>query len=344
MYKEMMEKLLNSEDLTRQEMHALMEEIMSGNLTDVQIAGFLTALRMKGETKEEIVGCAEVMRQKASQVMVDDPNAIDTCGTGGDGKHTFNVSTLAAIVACGAGVTVVKHGNRSVSSKSGSADVLDALGVRIDLNAQGVTQCLKETNMAFLFAPKFHPSMKHVMTARRELGIRTIFNILGPLANPGKVKNQVMGVFDSRLTAVMAQVLKELGLERALVVHGMDGLDEISISAETTVSELRDGEIHTFTIQPEDFGMEKGTLEDVKGGDPKENAAIMMELLEGKGKDTPLMDMILLNSGAAIYVGGKAQSLADGVELAREVLENGKALKCLEALRTATHNLGFPQE
>lgn len=324
MYREMMEKLINRENLSENEMVTLMNEIMSGKLTDSQIAGILTALRAKGETREEITGCAKVMREKASKVNVQDKHAIDTCGTGGDGKHTFNVSTLAAIVAAAAGVTVVKHGNRSVSSKCGSADVLADLGVNIDMDPQGAERCLEQAKITFLFAPKYHPSMKYVMKARRELGVRTIFNILGPLANPGMVNSQIIGVFDEKLTEIIAQVLKELGLTRALIIHGMDGLDEISISAGTKVSELKDGEIKTYYIEPENFGFKRGNIDDIKGGDPEENARMIISLL--KGGDGTVRDIILINAGAAIYMGGKADSIMEGIQLARVAIDSGSAM------------------
>lgn len=337
MYKEMMEKLLAKIDLTKYEMQSLMEEIMSGNLTDVQVAGILTALRAKGETKEEIAGCAFVMRDKASKVQVDDEDAIDTCGTGGDGKHTFNVSTVSAIIAAAAGVTVVKHGNRSVSSKCGSADILSDLGIKIDLEPDRAKECLDEAGIAFLFAPKYHPAMKYVMNARRELGIRTIFNILGPLANPGMVKNQILGVFDESLTEAMAEVLKELGLNRALVIHGMDGLDEISMSDETKVSELKDGKISTYFIKPEDFGMMRGRIDDIKGGTPEENASTLMEVLEGK--NISVRDIVILNSAAAIYMGGRSNSISHGIEIAKEIIDSGAGLKKLEEFKTVSNKI-----
>lgn len=336
MYQRMMEKLLNRDDLTREEMQELMDRIMTGELTDLQIAGILTALRSKGETKEEIVGCAQVLRRKAMKIHVEDPCAIDTCGTGGDGKHTFNVSTLSALIASAAGVTVVKHGNRSVSSKCGSADVLHQLGINIELDGNQAAHCLQEAGIAFLFAPKYHPAMKHVMVARKELGIRTIFNILGPLANPGSVKNQVLGVFDPHLTEVLAEVLQDLGLSHALVVHGVDGLDEISISAETKVTELKQGKIQTYYLKPEDFDLPRGSMEEVRGGSPEENSVMMMELLRGK-KNT-LRNMVLMNSAAAIYVGGKAGSMMEGLGTAQRVLDNGQALAKLEALRAASQS------
>lgn len=330
----LLEKLLDRKSLTREEMQELMNRIMSGEMTDAQIAGFLAALRSKGETKEEIVGCAHVLRQKSLHVSVDDPDAIDTCGTGGDGKHTFNVSTLAALVACAAGVTVVKHGNRSVSSKCGSADVLHHLGVAIHLNEGQAARCIEESGIAFLFAPNFHPAMKHVMTARKELGVRTIFNILGPLANPGRVSKQVMGVFDPELTDVLAEVLLELGLTHAMVVHGMDGLDEISITGATKISELKNKTIRTYYVEPEDFGMIKGSMEDIQGGTPIENGAIMLSLLQGK--KSPLRNMVLLNSAAAIYVSGKAPSMMEGLSMARRVMDDGTAFAKLEAFRSAS--------
>ncbi|MBF7096993.1 anthranilate phosphoribosyltransferase [Alkalibacter mobilis] len=335
MYSKTLEKLMERKDLSQVEMEEMMDQIMSGKLTDSQISAVLTALRIKGETKDEITGCAKVMREKAAKVRVLDENAIDTCGTGGDGKHTINISTVSAIIAATAGVTVVKHGNRSVSSKCGSADVLSDLGVKIDLDPSGASRCLDKAKIAFLFAPIYHPSMKYVMNTRRELGIRTIFNILGPLANPGLVKNQIVGVFDANLTEMMAEVLKELGLNRALVIHGMDGLDEISISDETKVTELKNGQIRTYMIKPEDFGMKRASIENIKGGSSKENANMLIDLL--KGNVGNIKDVVLLNSGAAIYVGGKARTIAEGIEIARSVLDSGKAFEKLEELKAVSN-------
>ena len=327
MIKQAMNRVIQREDLTEAEMIMVMNSIMEGGATAVQIGGFLTALRMKGETVAEITGSAKVMREKAKAVKVRNPYCIDTCGTGGDGSNTFNISTAVAFVAAAAGVSVVKHGNRSVSSKCGSADVLEALGAAIELTPEQVQECVNHMNIGFMFAPEFHEAMKYAVAPRKELGMRTIFNILGPLTNPAKVKGQVLGVFDEKLTAVMAQVLKGLGAERAMVVHGLDGLDEITINGKTKVSELRDGKIITYYIEPRDFDIPPASKDALSGGDAKENAAIILRVLRGEGGAR--RNIILLNAAAAIYVGNEANSFQEGLDKAKEVIDQGLALEKL---------------
>jgi anthranilate phosphoribosyltransferase len=326
------EKLINRLNLSEEEMIETMNVIMEGKATDSQIGGFLTALRMKGETIAEITGGAKVMRNKSVSVQINDRYAIDTCGTGGDGADIFNVSTVVAIVAAAAGVTVVKHGNRSVSSKCGSADVLERLGVNIDLQPEEVEKCVEELNLGFMFAPNYHKAMKYAVGARRELGVRTIFNVLGPLTNPAGVKGQVLGVFDAELTEVMAEVLKELGIERAMVVHGLDGLDEITITSKTKVSELKEGQILNYIIDPAEFNLPLAEAIELKGGGPEENTAIVLNIL--KGEKGAKRNLILLNAGAAIYIGKQAGSLKEGMDRAAEVIDQGLALdKLMEFIR-----------
>ncbi|MCG8539217.1 MAG: anthranilate phosphoribosyltransferase [Clostridia bacterium] len=327
MLKSAINKLIEGKSLSEEEMIKSMDTIMEGNATDSQIGSFLTALRIKGETSEEITSGAKVMRDKLFKVDIGDKYAIDTCGTGGDGANTFNVSTIVAIIASAAEVNILKHGNRSVSSKCGSADVLESLGVNIELDPVMVKKCLKKINIGFMFAPLFHRAMRNVIVPRRELGIRTIFNLLGPLTNPALVKGQVLGVFDEKLTKIMAETLKKLGTERAMVVHGLDGLDEITITTKTKVSELKDNRISTYYITPSDFGLELGKTEDLIGGYPQENAEIILNIL--KGEKGPRRDMVLLNAGAAIYIGGQANSLIEGIEKAKNTIDKGLALEKL---------------
>ncbi|MDD5017435.1 MAG: anthranilate phosphoribosyltransferase [Eubacteriales bacterium] len=336
MIKETIARILDREDLTREQAKAVMDHIMSGSATPAQIGGFLTALRMKGETVEEITGFALSMRGNAKNISPDVEYLIDTCGTGGDGAHTFNISTAAAIVAGAAGISVAKHGNRSVSSRSGSADVLEELGVTIDLPPDDVCRCIEEVGIGFMFAPGFHGAMKHAIGPRRELGVRTVFNVLGPLTNPAGAEGQLMGVYGAGMTEPMAIVLKNLGVRRAMVVHSQDGLDEISASAPTKVAELEDGAVRTYMIRPEDLGFIKSDIADVKGEGPKANADIIISLLGGeKG---PKRDVLLLNAGAAIYVGNGAGSLGEGIRRAAEVIDNGGALKKLQELIAYTRS------
>ena len=337
MIKKTIAKILDREDLTRDEATAVMNSIMSGGATPAQIGGLLTAMRMKGETVEEITGFALSMRANAKNIAPDVPYLVDTCGTGGDGAHTFNISTAAAIVASAAGVFVAKHGNRSVSSKSGSADVLEALGVAIDTSPRDVRRCIENIGIGFMFAPGFHGAMKYAIGPRRELGARTVFNVLGPLTNPAGAQGQVMGVYSAELTQPLAEVLKNLGAVRAMVVCSEDGLDEISISAPTRVSELKDGEIKTYTLRPKDLGLKTSDISTVKGEGPEENADIIKSLL--KGEKGARRDILLLNAGAAIHVGDMSESLAEGIERAAQVIDNGSAYQKLKQLISMTQDL-----
>ncbi len=326
--KDIVVKVVNGSHLTESQMIEVMETIMEGRGSDALIASFLTALRIKGETVDEITGGAKVMRAKAEKIDLGDIYAIDTCGTGGDGANTFNISTAVAFICAAADVPVVKHGNRAVSSKSGSADVLEALGVNITLTPEQVEKSVREQSIGFLFAPTFHKAMKHAIGVRKELGFRTIFNMLGPLTNPANAKGQVLGVFNADLTDFMAEVLKNLGVERALVVHGMDGLDEITVTDKTKVTELKNGELTSYYIEPEDFGMSKMKKSDIEGADSIVNAEIIKSIFNGeKGAKR---DIVVLNAAAALYVGKKADTIQDGIKKAEEILDSGKAMKKLE--------------
>jgi anthranilate phosphoribosyltransferase len=328
--REAIQKVVEGIDLSEDEAYELMQEVMRGEATPAQIAGLITALRMKGESVEEIAGFARAMRDNAVKVDVDE-YLIDTCGTGGDMAGTFNISTAVAFVAAGGGVKVAKHGNRSVSSKCGSADLMEALGIRIDLPPEVVRDCIKEIGIGFIFAPLFHPAMRHAMGPRRELGIRTVFNILGPLTNPAGVRAQLLGVGSPELTEKMASVLRRLGVERAFVVHGMDGLDEATITGKSIVSELSGGEIRTYEIEPEMFGMKRGSIFDIAGGTPEENARTVIEVL--RGARGPKRDIVLLNSAFALMAAGVAESIEDGIEVAAESIDSGAAIEKLFALK-----------
>jgi anthranilate phosphoribosyltransferase len=331
MLKPYIKKVVEKENLTREEASLAMDIIMRGDATPSQIAAFITALRMKGETADEITGLAEKMREHAINIYPKQKNLVDTCGTGGDLSGTFNISTVSALVAAGAGVPIAKHGNRSVSSHCGSADVLEALDVKIDLEPKKVEACINEVGIGFIFAPNFHQAMKFAMPSRKEIGIRTVFNILGPLTNPAKASAQVLGVFHPALTELMVKVLRNLGTKHALVIHGLDGLDEISISGKTKISELKNGKIKTFELSPKDSGLAKGKKEDLLGGSAGENAAIALGILKGQEKGAK-MNCVLLNAGAAIYVSGKAGSIKEGIKLATEAIDSGAAYAKLEAL------------
>jgi anthranilate phosphoribosyltransferase len=333
--------LVERRDLTRLEAAAAMESIMSGGATTAQVAAFLTALRMKGETVEELIGLAEVMRLKAVRVRTraevkaalagtDREMLIDTCGTGGDASGTFNVSTATAFVVAGAGVKVAKHGNRSVSSLCGSADVVEALGINLDLPPVRVAQCIDEVGIGFLYAPLLHTAMKHVGPARRELGIRTVFNVLGPLTNPAGANAQVIGVYARHLVEPLARVLAELGTIRAFVVHGADGLDEISTTGESWVAEVREGVVRTAAVRPEDFGVPRATIADLLGGDREQNAEIIRRILAGELG--PKRDMVVVNAGAALVAGGRARDFKEGAQHAAQSIDSGAALEKLEAL------------
>ena len=337
MIKEAIAKTVERKNLTEDEMVSVMREIMEGEATPAQIASIITALRMKGETVDEITGAARVMREKALKVKTKASVVVDTCGTGGDESFTFNISTAAAFVAAGAGLTVAKHGNRSVSSKSGSADVLKSLGVNIEAEVQKVEECLDSIGIGFLFAPLMHGAMKYAAPVRREIGIRTIFNILGPLTNPAGARYQVLGVYRSELTEVLANVLKNLGSTRAFVVSGNDGLDEMTLTSETKVSELKDGKVKTYSIKPEEFGMTRCKLFELQGGDPDDNAGIIREIL--KGEKGPKRDVVVLNAAAAITASGMAKDIKEGVRLAEESIDSGKALEKLERLTEITNKV-----
>jgi len=330
MIKEIISKVVEGKDLTREQAVAAMNEIMDGEATAAQIGSFLTAMRLKGETVDEITGFATVMREKASRIKCKSENVVDTCGTGGDCLHTFSISTIASLVAAGAGVSIAKHGNRSVSSRCVSADVFKALGVNIEADVPVVERCINEVGIGFLFAPLLHKAMKYAIGPRREMGIRTVFNILGPMTNPAGAKSQLLGVYDASLTELIANVLKNLGSDRVFVVYGEDGQDEISITGPTKVTELREGNVETYTIKPEDFGIKPGTLDDLKGGDTDFNCKIVREILSGK--KGPKRDAVLLNSAAAIAAAGLAENIAEGIQLAADSIDSGKAKKKLEDL------------
>jgi anthranilate phosphoribosyltransferase len=322
--------LVNGIDLSEPEMAGCMTEIMEGKATDAQIGALLMALRTKGESVPEITAAAMVMREKATRIRSPE-GTLDTCGTGGDMAGTFNISTTAALIVAACGVPVAKHGNRSVSSRSGSADVLEALGVSIDLSPEDVEKCLFETGFGFLFAPLFHPAMKYAIGPRKELGVRTIFNILGPLTNPAGAEAQVLGVFSGRLTEPLCRVLGNLGARDAMVVHGEDGLDEISISDGTRVSRLVDGDVDNLVIAPEDFGVERAGLELITGGDKDENAGITMSVL--RGEKGPRRDIALMNSAAALVVANRTEDLKVAFSMAAEAVDSGRAIEKLEEIR-----------
>jgi len=330
-----LDTLADGNDLTEDEMVASMTAIMQGEVADSQLATFLTALQAKGETVAEIVGAARVMRAKAEKLDIKSTSLVDTCGTGGDGADTFNISTASALVTAGAGVTVAKHGNRAVSSRSGSADVLKCLGVNLDANLATVERCVDEAGLGFLFAPLMHKAMKHAAGVRKKLGVRTIFNLLGPLTNPANAQAQVLGVFDVKWVQPLAEVLCGLGCSRALVVHGSDGLDEITLTGVSQVAELKNGEVTSYNLDPAELGFDYCTSADLKGGTPEENAAIIQGILNGeKGAKR---DIVVLNSAAAIYVSGKADSLEQGARLAVNSIESGKARDKLKDLCRITH-------
>jgi anthranilate phosphoribosyltransferase len=330
-------KLVDGQHLDRDEMYRVFGDVMDGRTTDVQKSAFLIALRMKGETPDEITGAAIAMRERVTPLDVDQETLIDTCGTGGDARGTFNISTLAAIVAAGAGANVAKHGNRAVSSACGSADLLAALGVHIDLDAQRMSDTLRRTGIAFLFAPKLHPAMGAVVGVRRELGVRTVFNVLGPLTNPAFAKRQVLGVYADHLVETLARVLLALGTEHALVVHSRDGLDEISVSAPTRVAEVRDGEVRVYEVTPEELGVATHSLDALAGGDAVANASIGRAILGGE--QGARRDVVLANAGAALYVGGVAASIRDGIAIARDAIDSGRALAKLQELIDVTNEL-----
>jgi len=331
------QSVIDKNNLSNDEMRDVMQSIMTGECTDAQIAGFLVGLRSKGETVVEITAAANVMRELASRVHINHDNLIDTCGTGGDGHNTFNISTTAAFVVAAAGGHVAKHGNRSVSSKSGSADVLETAGVKLELTPEQVAQCVEEIGIGFMFAPMHHSAMKHAIGARKELGVRTVFNVLGPLTNPAGAKRQVMGVFSHDWLETLANVLKNLGSEQVMIVHSEDGMDEISISAPTNIAELKDGEIKTYTIEPEQFGMQRADISTLAVEDVEESFKVMQAVLDNQGG--PTKDIVLLNAGAAIYTAGVEDTLAAGIATAQQVIENGSARAKLDKLAKLTQSL-----
>ena len=332
MIAEVIRKAADGWNLNSEEANAAMKEIMSGEATPVQIAAFLVAMRMKGETVEEVTEFARVMREHVRPVTPTRRPVVDTCGTGGDAIKTFNVSTAAAFVAAGAGVAIAKHGNRSVTSKCGSADVLEALGIRFELTPEEAAKAIDEIGLGFMFAPAYHPAMKHAGPVRRELGLRTVFNMLGPLTNPAGAEAQVLGVYSSSLTELHAGVLRNLGSKRAFVVHGLGGLDELSTFGETRVTELNDGELKTYQLTPEELGLPRADSPQVVGGaTPEENAKLLVRVLEGG--DGPARDIVLLNAAAAIAAGGVAGTIAEGLKLAVESVDSGAALGKLRKLQ-----------
>ena len=335
MIREGIQAVVAGRDLTEAEASAVMTEIMDGEATPAQIAAFIVGLRIKGETVAEITGCARVMRDKATFIHTPPGSTpVDTAGTGGDGAQTFNISTTAAFVAAGAGVVLAKHGNRAASSQCGSADVLEALGINITLPPAGVEAAIREVGIGFLFAPALHGAMRHAIGPRREIGVRTVFNILGPLTNPARARHQLTGVYDGTLTAVMAQVLHNLGAQRAFVVHGSDGLDELTTTGPTLVAEVQGGTVRTYTLYPEECGLPLNRPEDLRGGDAPHNADVTTRVL--RGDDVPQRNIVLLNAAAAIAAGTADQSIAACMPLAREALDSGRALATLERLREFT--------
>ena len=336
MIKEAIDIVVKGKSLTMEQASQVMNEIMDGAATPAQFGAFVVALRLKGETVHEIAGMAQVMREKSVPVKVKGP-LVDTCGTGGDGTKTFNISTTAAFVVAGAGVKVAKHGNRGMSSGCGSADVLDALGVKYDIDATGVERCLEEIGIGFMFAPRFHPAMKFAVNPRKEIGIRTVFNILGPMTNPARAQSQLLGVFDDKLALTMAEVLGLLGCVHALVVHGEDGMDEITLGGKTTVCELKNNKVARYHIEPEEFGFSRASINQLRGGTPQENADILRRVLGGeKG---PYRDITLLNAAAALVAADLAKDLKKGVKLAADSIDSGIAMKKLEGLVKLTQSL-----
>ncbi|WP_163328527.1 anthranilate phosphoribosyltransferase [Desulfurobacterium thermolithotrophum] len=339
--KEVLNKLIEKQDLSFEETKDLFTQIMDGKLTNVQIAGILVALRSKGETTEEIAGATSVMREKSLKVSLSEEireRIVDTCGTGGDLKGTFNISTTVALVVAACGVPVAKHGNRSVSSKCGSADILEAFGMKIDLTPEQVAKCIEETNFGFMFAPRFHPAMATVVRPRKELGIRTIFNLLGPMTNPAGAKRQLMGVFADYLTEKLAKVLLKLGTKKAFIVHGKDGTDEITICDMTKITEISDGDIKSYIVSPEDFGIRKASFEELKGGETlEENREIVKKILTGEEKGTK-KDVVLLNAAFALLAAEKVSSVEEGIELANSVIEEGKPYELLCKVVKLTNN------
>ena len=336
MIKAVLGTLVEAKNLKEEEAKQVMGELMEGKATPSQIASFLTALRMKGETVAEITGFAKAMLEKVDTFSIKIDTLVDTCGTGGDSLNTFNISTVVALVAAGAGLTVAKHGNRALSSKCGSADVLEALGVKLTIPKEKVKECLEKIGIGFLFAPCCHPAMKYALAPRQEMGMRTVFNILGPLINPLGANVRLMGVHSSSLTEPLATVLKNLGVESAFVVWGEDGLDEISIKARTRITELKEGKIKTYYIKPEDFGLKRASLQEIRGGDREENTRIFKNILGGeKGAKR---DIVLINTAACLVAAGRAKSFKEGIEIAKDSIDSGKANEKLESLVEFTNS------
>jgi anthranilate phosphoribosyltransferase len=338
MIRDVIHKLALRQDLTKHESYETMNIIMSGNASEAQIAAFLMGLRMKGETVEEIAGCAKSMREKAVAIRTRRDSVIDTCGTGGDGSGTFNISTCAAIIASAAGASVAKHGNRAVSSQAGSADVLRELGVSLDNSPERTTEILDEVGIAFLFAPQLHSAMRYAVPVRRDMGIRTIFNVLGPLTNPAGAKRQIVGVFDPALTKTIAEVLRDLGSEHALVVYGEGGIDELSTVGISFVSELKDGRVTSYNVNAEDLGIQKAAMTELRGGDSKHNAHLIKEILSGQ--PGPMRNIALLNAAGAIYVSGLACTLEEGFQMAATTVDNGSAAMKLQQWIFETNKRG----
>jgi anthranilate phosphoribosyltransferase len=337
--KSFLKKVVEGEPLSRSEAKQAMEKMINGNVPQTQIASFLTAMRMKGETVEELIGFVEGIHSQAIPVRNPFEEAVDTCGTGGDGQNTFNISTAASIVASAAGVPVIKHGNRAVSGKSGSADVLEALKMNIRLNADEAVKMLEKTRLCFLFAPLFHPAVKKVMSIRKELGFRTCFNLMGPLLNPARVKVQLLGVYDAGLTGKVAHVLKHLGIKRALVVSGLDGLDEMTVTDATRISELENGKVKTYEVTPESLGVTRWHAAGLRGGSAEENARIMNEVFAGK-EGAPA-DIVSINAGAVLYLAGKAGSLKEGTEQAKRIIQSGRAREQLNKVVQASKEVTY---
>jgi anthranilate phosphoribosyltransferase len=339
MIREAIGQVVAGGELTEEDAAEAMREIMTGVATPAQLGAFLTALRLRGETADEVTGLARVMREHAVHVPLrHDLRAVDTCGTGGDASGTFNVSTAAGLVVAALGQPVAKHGNRAATSQCGSADVLEALGVKLDLGPEQVARCVETVGFGFMFAPAYHPAMRYVGPTRREIGIRTVFNILGPLTNPAGARYQTLGVADARLLPLMAAALSRMGCARALVVFGEDGVDEVSLSAPTRVCEVAEGQVREYTVTPGSLGLPERSRDEVRGGDPQQNAALLREILGGKQDGAPA-DMVAANAGAALYITGHATGLKDGAQMAREALRSGKALGTLEALAATSHSL-----
>ena len=329
--KQAINEVISGHDLSRDDMHQVMQTIMQGEATPAQIGGLLVAIRLKGETVDEITAAAQVMRELAEKVDVDTEHLVDTCGTGGDGANTFNISTTSAFVVAASGAKVAKHGNRSVSSKSGSADVLETAGITLSLTAEQVASCIDEVGIGFMFAPMHHSAMKHAIGPRKELGVRTLFNVLGPLTNPASAPNQVIGVFSKDWLKPLAETLKLLGSQHVLVVHANDGMDEISIAGATEIVELNNNELQTYTVAPEDFGFKTESISDLAVNDVEESLSVMKAVLNNEA-NIAAKHIVCLNAGAAIYAAGKASSLGDGVDTAKQLIESGKAKQKLEEL------------